>query len=1240
MILGSASNFSATYAASNSKATVVKASAAPNIEVVSQGDHEILVADETTVYQLTSQIRAADGSNPSKLVETAAGAAKQASDALATGDILKVTAEDVSDTSEYKIVSVKKEGKDGYWDGPLYRQIENAVKENIPVFKNVDYAITDVKYAAYLREIKEEFYIAGSNSKSNPQFQTVTDYTEVFKQAIAEANANGGGRVVVPARKEPYYTGAIHLLSNVNLHVEEGATVKFVRTKKNEFYPLVKTRFEGVEAMNFSPFIYAFGQENIGITGKGTLDGQADAYNWIPWKTGSFGWLNQATLRATLFGWGDAGIPAEQRILDDSISTLRPCFIEPYLSKNVLIENLTIINSPMWEVHPALSENVMVRGLKINSKLANNDGVDPESSKNVIIENNVIDTGDDCIAIKSGRDGDGRRINIPSENIIVRNNVFKKGHGGVTMGSEMSGGIRNIFIEGNYFDSDELDYPLRFKTSALRGGVIENIYLRNSSVNKSRQSIIRAEMTYEDTSDTGPYTPVIRNIGITNFTTSMPPVGDNNIEAKKGIDIITVDRQPVENMFIKDSVFTGVALNASGVESIANVMSVGRVKNLVFDNVVINGRVFNLENVKVNDVTAGGSVLQEGITNDVDTSGDSVEVVGYIDTEKANFLNGADVHVTVDKTASKATDTKFETAVDGRIKFTASVPVPLGLHTVTVVAIANDKYNMDVKVFKVRKFKNGNDIVISLKKGSSANFVTDVDDANKLITASPGLTVENLGNNVVSANESALSFAVLDKNRKKKTTGTITSTDTLEVSPVSRPGVIISYKFNVYVEIRATSTTSNTLFNTVTRSTPTTDFSTWGGNSTSNVPVLGTVRYIDVITKSDPAANPVWFNLVGNVAVSGTYRAEILEKLPAGNGAKVELYINDAKLGGEIDTQLSEGTDYTVSTNTFRVISAGTVDVTSGEVNAKFIMKGPSAASTNANLNRIAVSYVRLYLMDRDGVRTELSGSDNVIAGAPFDVTYSLANVKAGILAQDLTFTYDPSKVEFVSAESIKDGFLVVDKKETPGKVRILAVNIGGNSGALSGGDLLRLRWNAKPLTGTSASAITLSNVVIANAEGEETVVAGTSHELTIAYVDKAALLALIAEAQQAHDGAVEGTHSGQYPAGSKADLLTAIHSAQIVADHTASTTQQVQKAAADLSAALQTFKDSVITGIPGDMNGDDKVSVGDLAIIAKYYGKSSADPDWNQYKSADLNNDGVIDIADLAIVARKILEF
>jgi len=232
-----------------------------------------------------------------------------------------------------------------------------------------------------------------------------------------------------------FLTGAVRLKSNVNLHVVEGATLKFIPDPA--FYPVVFTRFEGTECMNYSPLIYAFEQQNVAVTGPGILDGSASLENW---------WVGSGTLenRAPVYG----GCSNSTR-RDAGRGTrlwawhyLRPNFIQPYRCRNVLIENVTIHNSPMWEIHPVLCSNVTVRGVKVITHGPNNDGCDPESCRDVLIENCLFDTGDDCVAIKSGRNNDGRRVNVPSENLIVRGCVMKDGHGGVVIGSEVSGGCR------------------------------------------------------------------------------------------------------------------------------------------------------------------------------------------------------------------------------------------------------------------------------------------------------------------------------------------------------------------------------------------------------------------------------------------------------------------------------------------------------------------------------------------------------------------------------------------------------------------------------------------------------------------------------------------------------------------------------------------------------------------------------------------------------------------------------
>ena len=245
----------------------------------------------------------------------------------------------------------------------------------------------------------------------------ITLCTKAIKEAIDECVKAGGGKVVIPPGL--YLTGTIHLKSNVNLVVSKGATLLF-STNPEDYLPLVYTRWEGVECYNYSALIYAFEQENIAVTGEGTLDGQASWDNWWAWnqkkdENGNKLVPLQAEPRRIFFENAEKGVPVEERRLGEG-HFLRPNFIQPYRCKNVLIEGVTIKRSPMWEVHPVLCENVTVRGLTIDTHGPNNDGCDPESSKNVLIEDCVFDTGDDCIAIKSGRNNDGRRVGVASEN--------------------------------------------------------------------------------------------------------------------------------------------------------------------------------------------------------------------------------------------------------------------------------------------------------------------------------------------------------------------------------------------------------------------------------------------------------------------------------------------------------------------------------------------------------------------------------------------------------------------------------------------------------------------------------------------------------------------------------------------------------------------------------------------------------------------------------------------------------
>ncbi len=344
------------------------------------------------------------------------------------------------------------------------------------------------------------------------------DATTAIRAAIGACHAAGGGRVVVPAGE--WLTGAIHLLSNVNLHVSKGATLKF--SPDPAHYPIVSTRWEGVELMGYSAFIYAFEQENIAVTGEGTLDGQADWDTWWAWnQKGKNQPPRQKAARDRLNAMGEAGVPVAERIFGKG-SFLRPNFIQPYRCKNILIEGVTIVRSPMWELHPVLSQNITVRGVKIHSHGPNNDGCDPESSRDILIEGCVFDTGDDCIAIKSGRNNDGRRVNVPSESIVIRNCTMMDGHGGVVLGSEISGSVRNVFVENCKMDSPNLDRALRFKSNAQRGGVLENVFMRNLEIGRVAEAVLTIDLIYEEGAR-GPYRPVVRNVSLDHVTSQGSP---------------------------------------------------------------------------------------------------------------------------------------------------------------------------------------------------------------------------------------------------------------------------------------------------------------------------------------------------------------------------------------------------------------------------------------------------------------------------------------------------------------------------------------------------------------------------------------------------------------------------------------------------------------------------------------------------------------------------------------------
>ena len=345
-----------------------------------------------------------------------------------------------------------------------------------------------------------------------------TDCTEAIRRAIAACTAAGGGRVVVSGGV--FLTGPIHLASRVELNVAADSTLRFTRDPA-AYLPAVLTRFEGTELMNYSPFIYALDATDVAITGGGTLDGQADEQHWWGWKGNKeFGWKpgdpNYKAARERLLAMAEQGVPVAKRVFGAG-DYIRPMFIQPYRCRNVLIEGVTIRNSPMWEIHPVLCTNVIVRNVTISSLGPNNDGCDPESCRDVLIEHCTFNTGDDCIAIKSGRNADGRRLHVPSENIIVRNCQMRDGHGGVTVGSEISGDCRYVYVERCQMDSPHLDRALRLKNNAMRGGTLEHIYMRDCTVGTLADAVLQVDFLYEE-GDKGGFTPVVRDVELRRVT--------------------------------------------------------------------------------------------------------------------------------------------------------------------------------------------------------------------------------------------------------------------------------------------------------------------------------------------------------------------------------------------------------------------------------------------------------------------------------------------------------------------------------------------------------------------------------------------------------------------------------------------------------------------------------------------------------------------------------------------------
>jgi polygalacturonase/rhamnogalacturonyl hydrolase YesR len=432
-----------------------------------------------------------------------------------------------------------------------YKQIEQSIRQ--PEFANREFKITDY----------------GASTKAS-----ATVNQKSINKAIAACSKAGGGRVIVPAGT--YNTGAITLLSHVNLEVQKDATLQFVF--QPELYPIVLTRWEGLDCWNLSPCIYAYQQYDIAITGEGTIDGGGTNETWWKWcGAAHYGWkegvISQRNgSRAKLLQYAEDGVDMNERRFGPE-DGLRPQLINFNQCDGVVIENVTLLRSPFWVIHPLLCKNVTVKGVHINNDGPNGDGCDPESCDGVLIEDCFFNTGDDCIAIKSGRNNDGRLWDKPSENIIIRNCQMKNGHGGVVIGSEISGGCRNVFAENNVMDSPNLDRVIRIKTNTCRGGVIENIYVRNITVGQCGESVLKINLDYEpkEICCRG-HLPVVRNVNLDNVTCQ---------KSKYGVQVIALDScTNVYDIDVRNCHFNGVESGNS---------IKGQTRNITFENYYLNG---------------------------------------------------------------------------------------------------------------------------------------------------------------------------------------------------------------------------------------------------------------------------------------------------------------------------------------------------------------------------------------------------------------------------------------------------------------------------------------------------------------------------------------------------------------------------------------------------------------------------------------------------------------------------
>ncbi|MBX2849660.1 MAG: glycoside hydrolase family 28 protein [Acidiferrobacterales bacterium] len=398
----------------------------------------------------------------------------------------------------------------------------------------------------------------GAQQRLNDQagYRQQPDARPAILAAIDAASSKGGGKVVIPAGNW-YSKGPIHLKSRINLHLSQGANLLF-SPEPSDYLPAVKTRWEGTELYSYSPLVYAANVTDVAITGKGVLDGNINS-QFIPW------YQKAKPGYKKLRKMGASGVPVEQRVFLEG-AYLRPPLVQFFHANRVLLQDYKSVNSPFWVTHLVYTNHAVVRGIKIDSHIGNNDGVDVESSSYVLIEDSWFRTGDDSVVIKSGRDLDGRTIGIPSTNIVVRNNDMG-GEDGIGLGSEMSGGIKDVFFYNNILREGESAF--RFKSNLDRGGVVENVYIKDFKV-ENFKNLFWFQLNYP-------------REGKEKFPSLYKNIVFENIQVKKAKNVLEIHapkEQPLSNIRFKNIT----------VESYDRLFNVENAEGLGFENFVIAGQ--------------------------------------------------------------------------------------------------------------------------------------------------------------------------------------------------------------------------------------------------------------------------------------------------------------------------------------------------------------------------------------------------------------------------------------------------------------------------------------------------------------------------------------------------------------------------------------------------------------------------------------------------------------------------